>query len=123
MKADISEIKETLIGILNEQIPPLRMRDGGVMGQVFEGTKPVMQGKQKVDGHYFASIVEKPKDIRFYFFPVYTHVAEFKLSDELSKALKGKSCFHVKKLTPEMESEIRTMAQRAVDLYLKEGLI
>jgi len=82
-----------------------------------------MQGMKKVDGFYFGSVVPKPKDVRLYYFPIYTHPAEFSISDELKKALKGKSCFHIKKLSPEMEKEIGEMVKKGVDLYDKDGLI
>jgi hypothetical protein len=88
------------------------------------GTIPAMQGKQKVDGYYFASVMPKPKDVRFYFFPIYTHANAFSdVSDELRKCLKGKSCFHVKKLSPELESEFNSMINKGAELYKKEGLI
>lgn len=123
MKGSVEKIRETLVSILNNQMPPLRTKDGGAMGQVFEGTKPGMQGKQKVDGYYFASILSKPKDCRLYFFPIYTHLDEFELSDELKKCLKGKSCFHIKKLNNKLEIEIKGMIEKGVNLYLAEGLI
>lgn len=88
-----------------------------------KGTKEVMQGKQKVDGHYFASIVYKPKDIRFYFFPIYTHADDFSPSEELKKCLKGKSCFHIKKLSPELKSELSSMIDKGAKLYLESELI
>ena len=71
MKTDITEIQAILIGILNAQAPPLKVRSNSIMGFEVAGTKETMQGKQKVDGMYFASIVPKPKDVRLYFFPIY----------------------------------------------------
>ena len=123
MKTDIQEIEETLRDILKAQVPKLRIRKE--VADVLEmcGTKEVMQGKQKVDGYYFASAVPKPKDVRLYYFPIYTHPTEFSLSDDLRKALKGKSCFHIKKLSPELEQEITDMVQKGVDVYDKEELI
>ena len=82
-----------------------------------------MQGKQKVDGYYFASVVPKPKDIRLYFFPIYTHVDNFKLSDTLKKYLKGKSCFHLKNLDESTLEEIKAMIEKGVELYKKDELI
>ncbi len=82
-----------------------------------------MQGKQKVDGHYFASIVPKPKDIRLYFFPIYTHADQFNLSPELRKMLKGKSCFHIRKLDDELSSEIASMIDLGIHLYRTDELI
>ncbi len=120
---EVEEIRLALVDILIAKIPPLRTKGNGQTGQVFEGTKPAMQGKQKVDGYYFASIVPKPKDCRLYFFPIYTHADHFKLSPELKKQLKGKSCFHIKKLTPELKIEINNMIDQGIQLYEKDGLI
>ena len=96
----------------------------GTNGHItFSGTKERMQGKQKVDGYYFGSLVQKPKDVRLYFFPIYTHPDQFKLSEDLQKFLKGKSCFHVKKLNEELLSEIEAMINTGIELYLKDDLI
>jgi len=123
MKTDVSEIQEILKSILKAQVPTLRVRKDEPTVLEMCGTKEVMQGKQKVDGYYFASIVPKPKDIRFYYFPIYTHVSEFSLSDDLQKALKGKSCFHIKKLSAKMEKEIDEMVKKGIEIYKKDDLI
>lgn len=124
MKTEVKEIENTLKDILKSHISPLRIRKEEET--VFEvcGTKERMQGKQKVDGHYFASIMPKPKDARLYFIPIYTHAGEFTdISPELRKCLKGKSCFHVKKLSPELEQDIKQMIQKGIDIYVKDDLI
>lgn len=124
MKSDLNEIKSSLINIFKNQDPLLKIRKESETAIEIAGTIEVMQGKQKVDGFYFASIVPKPKDIRWYFFPIYTHVDEFKsLSDELKKCQKGKSCFHIKKMSDSMEKEIGKMMKKGVVLYKKDGLI
>lgn len=123
MTPNLQQIQDTLKEILRAHTPPLQVRKDNAATFEVAGTKPVMQGKQKVDGYYFASIVPKPKDIRWYFFPIYTHAAAFNLSDDLKKSLKGKSCFHIKQLTPEVEREIGEMVNDAVKLYRKEDLI
>jgi hypothetical protein len=123
MKTDLNEIEETLRGILKTQVPTLRVRKDSPDGLEVCGKKEIMQGKQKVDGYYFGSVVPKTTDIRLYYFPIYTHPAEFAPSDELKKCLKGKSCFHIKKLSPELEKEISEMVSKGVSLYDKDGLI
>lgn len=123
MKTDLQEIEETLRGILKAQVSTLRIRKDEPNVLELCGKKEAMQGKQKVDGFYFASMMPKPKDVRLYYFPIYTHPTEFSLSDELKKALKGKSCFHIKKLSPEMEKEIGEMVKKGVEIYDKDGLI
>ncbi|MCB9235380.1 MAG: hypothetical protein H6581_27240 [Bacteroidia bacterium] len=124
MKTDLPEIQTTLIDLLKAQVPRLRIRMDGEKGFEVCGKKETMQGKQKVDGYYFATVVPKPGDVRFYFFPIYTHPQNYpSLSPELKKCLKGKSCFHIKKLDAAMEKEIGDMIQLGVDLYDKDGLI
>lgn len=121
---DLAEIQEFLIQNLKAYTPPLQIRKDE--NQVFEvaGTKKTMQGKQKVDGVYFASVVPKPKDIRLYYFPIYTHSQEFEnISSELKKCLKGKSCFHFKQLSVALQSEIQSLIQTGISIYLHHGLI
>ncbi len=123
MKTALPEIQDTLKRLLKTQTPPLKVRKDNEATFEVAGTKEAMQGKQKVDGYYFASVVPKPKDIRLYFFPIYTHVDEYNISSELKKCLEGKSCFHIKKLSPEMEQEIDSMIKKGVELYIKDGVI
>lgn len=123
MISDLSEIRQVLISLLQAHCPPLKIRNNSDQGFEVAGTKEAMQGKQKVDGYYFASVVPKPKDIRLYFFPIYTHANAFTLSDELKKARKGKSCFHIKKISSQMEEEVKSMIALGVELYQKDELI
>ena len=90
----------------------------------FYGSKEVMQGRQKVDGHYFAGLIPKAKDLRLYFFPIYTHPQKFpELSPELRKTLKGKSCFHLKNLSDESIEELKSMIAIGYGAYKEAGLI
>lgn len=121
---DLKEIYDTLFAILRKHDPILQVRKNSGENAEFAGTKEVMQGKQKVDGHYFASLMTKPKDIRFYFFPIYTHADEYNdVSDAVRKSLKGKSCFHIKSLDDNSIREIEGMIARGVQLYQRDGLI
>lgn len=124
MKNEVEDIRASLIAIARKQVPPLKVRNESSLNFELAGTKEVMQGKQKVDGYYFCSIVPKPKDVRLYFFPIYTHVDAFStISAELRKCLKGKSCFHIKKWSLELEKEIEKMMKLGVQLYQKDALI
>jgi len=120
----VQEINKFLKYCLKNQIPPLRINKE--KEEIFEvsGTIKALQGKQLVDGFYFASVVPKPKDVRLYFFPIYTHPAFFdSISEELRKCLKGKSCFHFKRLTQELRPEIELMIQLGIKIYSQENLI
>lgn len=124
MKTEPREIQEALQQILMGHVPPLRLKVNKETQFEVSGAKEVMQGKQMVDGFFFASLVPKPKDVRLYYFPIYTHAKEFEhISPELRKSLKGKSCFHIKKLSPELEKEIKQMVEKGVELYKKDDLI
>lgn len=121
---ELAEIQSFLNEELAKYIPTLKAK-GSLPGPVeYGGTIPVMQGKQKVQGHYFASIVAKPKDIRLYFLPIYSHLDEYSdLSGECRKALKGKSCFHLKRVSDDLKTELSKMIAKGVVLYQRDGLI
>ena len=122
MIKDTTLVREQLIEILKQHIPILKVRVDSSTNFEVIGTIETMQGKQKVEGIYFASIVPKPKDVRLYFFPIYTHVDDFDtLSPELNKFKKGKSCFHVKYLDESLVEEITQLIAKGIELYQKEG--
>jgi len=124
MTTDLASIQSFLKETYKKHTPPLQVRKDNE--NVFEvaGTKEAMQGKQKVDGYYFGSVVPKPKDIRLYYFPIYTHATSFEnIPEVLRKCLKGKSCFHIKKLDDETKQAIDDMISKGVELYKAENLI
>jgi len=123
MITELSTIQTTLQDLLAAHVPELQVRTQTETNFEVAGTISVMQGKKKVDGHYFATVMPKAKDVRLYFFPIYTHVDDFELSPELKKFLKGKSCFHIKKLSEDLTEEIKTMIAKGVELYKKDSLI
>lgn len=117
------EIDTFLRNILRQYVPPLKIRTNTEGSFEVAGTKETMQGKLKVDGFYFASVVPKEKDVRLYYFPIYTHATDFNITDNLKKCLKGKSCFHFKKLDESLEKEISEMVKKGISIYKKEGLV
>ena len=120
----LPEIQQFLKDALISQKPALKITKNSEASFEVTGTIEAMQGKKKVDGLYFASVVPKPKDIRLYFFPIYTHVDAFKyISPALRKMLKGKSCFHIKDLDENLKIEIMEMIQLGIKVFQKDGLI
>ena len=98
------EISEIIKSILKKYVPPLKIRKDSATAFEVWGTKETMLGKKKVDGIYFATLVPKPKDARFYFFPIYTNPKIFdNMSANLRKFLKGKTCFHIKYLDKDLK--------------------
>ncbi len=120
----VDEMAAKLRGMLSAHTPTLRIKSADEANFVVEGTIPTMQGKQKVDGIYFASVVPKAKDVRLYFFPIYTHVDAFTdIPADLRKYLKGKSCFHIKNLEGELEEAVQAMIDRGVAVYQEAELL
>lgn len=124
MTKDVNEIREKLVSILMEYKDHFKISSDTFEKFEVCGTIEAMQGRKKVDGFFFASVVPKPKDVRLYFFPVYTHKDEVgELPASLVKALKGKSCFHIKKIDEEIEADLREMVRKSVEVYKKVGLL
>lgn len=120
----IDQMYNSLRELLDAQAPVLKAGKESELSVEYTGTKEVMQGKQKVSGHYFATLMQKPKDLRFYFFPIYTHANEYAhISPEVRKFLKGKSCFHIKRLDEKMIQEMDDMVKKGIQLYQKDQWI
>ena len=124
MTKDVGYIHSTLCEMLKAHVPQLRIRVDKPENLELCGTKEVMQGRKMVDGYYFSSVVPKPKDVRLYFFPIYTHPTAYEdLPEKLRKCLKGKSCFHIKYLDEDLETAIKAMIDKGVALYQADDLI
>ncbi len=72
---------------------------------------------------YINSIMMHKDFVGFYSMAIYSHSKEFKLSPELSKMQKGKSCINVNKLDKNLLKEIESIIKKGIDLYKKEGWI
>lgn len=118
------EIDLALRAIIKRHANNLQFKKDDSSSLEAAGTIPAMQGKQKVDGFYFASIIPKPKDCRLYFFPIYTDMDAFEHIDPvLRKCLKGKSCFHIKKMDASLEASITEMIAKGIAIYQEKGLL
>ena len=124
MTKDVQVIQERLIAILREHLNVLKVTADSKDKFEVSGTIETMQGKKKVEGIYFSTVVPKPKDVRFYFFPTYSHREQLgELPENLKKALKGKSCFHIKYMDDELEGNLKKLVKKSVELYQKDGLL
>ncbi|MDW3652505.1 MAG: hypothetical protein R8P61_35840 [Bacteroidia bacterium] len=124
MITDIQEIREKLVDMLKEHLEVLKINVDSYEKFEVSGTIEAMQGKKKVEGIYFSTVAPKAKDVRFYFFPCYTHKEKLgELPENLQKALKGKSCFHIKKMDEEFVNNLRDLVKRSVKLYQEDGLL
>ncbi len=124
MTKNLEEIRKKLISILKEHLGALKITYETPDGFEVSGTIEAQQGKKKVDGIYFATVLPKPKDVRFYFYPNYTHKEQLgRLPENLKKALKGKTCFYIKQMDNDFEDNLRHLVNKSVKLYQADGLL
>lgn len=100
-------------------------KKGGKDGQVgLISFKPVEINGKKTDEVYLAGGLVQKGYVGFYFMPIYT-VPELKseLHPDLLKSLKGKSCFHLKKMDEEVAQQVKDALKKGYDLYKKKGWI
>ena len=73
---------------------------------------------------FFAGLIIQKGYVGFYFMPVYSDV-EMKdfFKPELLSRLKGKSCFHIKKLDEALLGQIDEALRRGYALYVQKGWI
>ena len=71
---------------------------------------------------FFASIIIQSTYVGFYYMPIYTDVAlkDFFKPESLN-LLKGKSCFYIRGLSPEIVSQIEEVLEMGFELYKKRG--
>ena len=83
----------------------------------------VIEGRKRKEV-FFAGLIIQKDYVGFYFMPVYTdsEVKDF-FQPELLRCLKGKSCFHIKKLDAELLAQIDEALQRGYALYQQKGWI
>jgi hypothetical protein len=73
---------------------------------------------------FFAGLIIQKEYVGFYYMPVYAEVeVKALLSPELLKFLKGKSCFHIRKLTPELVADIDRALQLGFARYQARGWV
>jgi hypothetical protein len=120
----VTQMHEFMVQSLTIHYPPLYVGKNEPLLFEVAGDKRVIQGKQKVSGHYFASLIPKPKNIRFYFFPINTHPDKCDwISPEMRKCLKDKNCFHFKTLDKGLQDELLQMINEGVKTYIQDEMI
>jgi hypothetical protein len=91
--------------------------------ELWTGRPAVIDGRQKGDVFFAALIIQKHY-VGFYFMPVYADADLRELfGPELLTTLKGKSCFHLRKLAPEILGQIEQALQQGDRLYELRGWI
>ena len=125
--ADLDEIFDRLEASLRRFAPPLAARTGGVKGKrdcQLWSEKAVEVAGRKRDEVYFAGLIVQKGYVGFYFMPVDTHSEQTAVfAPELLALLKGKSCFHMKRLDDELAGHIDAALATGFDLYRERGWV
>ena len=125
--AGVDAIFDRLETSLRRYVPPFVARTGGVKGKrdcQLWSEKPVEIAGRKRDEVYFAGLIVQKGYVGFYFMPVYTHAEQTAVfAPELLALLKGKSCFHVKRLDDALVGHVDAALGRGFDLYRERGWV
>jgi hypothetical protein len=126
--ASLEATYDSLHQLLSRYSPPLKTKSGTVRGKkdfhlvipkavvvpgAYEG-KPVEVG--------LAAIILQKGYVGFYFMPIYVEPGlKKKLSPSLTKLLKGKTCFYIKKLDDDLLKHIESALDEGVKCYKGRG--
>jgi hypothetical protein len=115
------------VALLAGYAPPFVARTGGVAGkrdyQLWSERPVEIEGRKRKEV-YFAGLIAQKGYVGFYFMPVYTHADQKQLfAPELLALLKGKSCFHVRRLDEALERHVEAALARGFELYRERGWV
>ncbi len=86
--------------------------------------KKVQIEGRKHDEVYFAGLLVQKGYVGFYYMPVYAQPEMKKIfKPELLKLLKGKSCFHIKKLDNGLKTQIKDALADGYECYKERGWV
>lgn len=86
--------------------------------------KPVEIDGRKKKEVSFAGLIIQSTYVGFYFMPIYSDTdLKSVFGTELLSCLKGKSCFHIKKLDDNLKEQISGALKIGYDLYKSRGWI
>lgn len=122
--SDLRPMFDALKPLLQTYQPPFVARvDSDARFELWSEKPIVIDGRKKKDV-FFASLIVQKSYVGFYFMPVYAET-ELKsvFEPELLARLKGKSCFHIKKLDERLLHQIEAALKAGFQLYQDRGWV
>lgn len=121
---DRLEIFKKLKSILSKCSPPLTATSNFEGRYELVSKKPIeFMGRKKPEMYFGATIIQG-NYVGLYLMHVYISADYLKkIAPELGKTLKGKSCFHIKKLDDNLIKQIETAVKDGIECYKKLGFI
>ena len=127
MADDLDRIFDRLEAVLAEYSPPFTVRAAEVptkRNYHLWSEKPVVIDGRKKKEVFFAGLIAQKGYVGFYYMPVYAEPEVKRIfRPELLRLLKGKSCFHVRKLDDELETQIEAALDAGYELYRDRGWV
>jgi hypothetical protein len=121
---DRQAIFDEVVSMLATYSPPFEVRRHAKDGYHLWSNKPVEIEGRKHKDLFFAGVVSQKNYIGFYYMPVYTDPERKALfKPELLARLKGKSCFYLTKLDPDLKSQLKDALNDGFKLYKERGWI
>ncbi len=122
--SDLSTIFQSLKDLLSPYAPPLVPKMDDASHYDLWSIKDLVIGGRKRKEVYFAGLIIQKGYVGFYFMPVYADTdLKAVFAPELLKLLKGKSCFHIKKLDPTLLDQIKSALQIGFEVYQARGWV
>lgn len=121
---ELAEIFNGLKKILKKYEGPFQSKvDGDSSYDLWSFKDLVIAGRKRKEV-FFASIVIRKTYVGLYYMPIYTDVnLKDVFKPELMKLLKGKSCFYIRDLSPEIVSQIEEALEIGYRLYKDRGWV
>jgi hypothetical protein len=125
--------QEQLLEIFNALKKELKPYEKGSIKAMFdiEGRydlwtkKTVFLAGKSRDEFSFIALILQSSYVGFYYMPIYTNPEEITplLAPELLKCLKGKACFHIKKVDADVLKQIKAAVKLGYEQYKKNGWV
>ena len=121
---DLNEIFQVLRTSLQHYQPPLVPKTDSERYYDLWSIKPeVIDGRQRREV-FFAGIIIQKSYVGFYFMPVYAEPdLKTVFQPGLLKLLKGKSCFHIRRLDDALLAQVNDALRIGFELYRKNGWV
>lgn len=122
--SDLSAMFNQIRPLLARYQPPLVARhDEPAYYDLWSVKELVIEGRKRKEV-YFAGLMIHKDYVGFYFMPVYAEPEVKALfAPELLKLLKGKSCFHIKKLDDALLKHIDDALRKGFEFYQQRGWV
>jgi hypothetical protein len=124
MNTNLSDIFQQLKKVLKKYEPPFVAKSDYEWRYELWSVKDVVIAGRKRNEVFFASLIIQRDYVGFYYMPIYSDTKLKKVfKKELLSTLKGKSCFHIKKLDKTLLGQIRGTLEIGYKMYKKNGWV